>query len=229
METRGASTTTVPSQLAIAALVVGAVGVLLPCCPLVPTVAVILGWVARRRIRLDASLSGARMALIAIVLGAVGLVGQGLLFDWFSNRFREEVETRSERIAADLMTTATLDSEAPVPSSWSAVAGPEGRSLRSLGRTARGRYGAFLGLSVVDWTYAGDVGSPDLTAAVIWRFEQRELTGSVRMLLRPSTNLADPYPAPEPLEVVIADERLGDLRLGTPDAEPSSEPVPEPR
>lgn len=228
METRDGPTTTVPSQLAIAAVVVGAVGVLLPCCPLVPAVAVILGWIARRRIRLDPGLSGGRMALVAMVLGAVGLIGQGLLFDWFSKRFREEVESRSEQVAEELMTSATLESAPPVPASWGEVAGPDGGPLRELGRTARERYGAFLGLSVVDWTYAGDVGSPDLTAAVIWRFEQRELTGSVRVLLRPSTNLADPYPFPEPLELVIADERLGDLRLGSPDGEPLPEPVAAP-
>jgi hypothetical protein len=30
----------------------------------------------------------------------------------------------------------------------------------------------------------------------------------------PGTSLADPYPTPVPIELLIADEKLGDLRIG---------------
>jgi hypothetical protein len=48
---------------------------------------------------------------------------------------------------------------------------------------------------------------------VVWDFESRRLTGSFRMELVPGTTLSDPFPRPRPAELVISDDRLGDLRV----------------
>ena len=55
------------SQLALAGLVVGIGGVAIPCCPLMPMVAVVLGYLAHRRIRLGAKVRGAKIAIAAML------------------------------------------------------------------------------------------------------------------------------------------------------------------
>ena len=57
------------SQLSIAAIVCAIGGVALPCCPVFPLLAVVLGFVARSRIRRGAEVRGAGLALAAMLLG----------------------------------------------------------------------------------------------------------------------------------------------------------------
>lgn len=208
------------SQMALAGLVVGIGGVAIPCCPLMPVAAVLLGFLAHRKIRAG-TVRGARLALAAMLLGGAGLLVQGLAIDWFSNRYRAEVESRSEaRIDAVLRAAQSNEVEA-IAEAW----GSRGSlgDLRSLGAATLDRYGAFKGASVVKWTYGSGLSQPDLTAAVVWEFERRSLTGSFRMELIPGTSLGDPFPSPRPAEIVISDDRGGDLRIG---GEPSEDGPP---
>lgn len=214
------------SQLALAGLVVGIGGVAIPCCPLMPLVAVVLGFVAHRRIRLGAPVRGSGIALAAMLLGGAGLLVQGLAIDWFSARYRSEVESRSEANIDAVMRASQAGDLAAIAEAWGSRGSAE--ALRRTGRESLERYGAFKGVSVVKWTYGGGLGETDLVAAVVWEFESRSLTGSFRMDLVPGTTLSDPYPRPRAAELVISDDRFGDLRVPvaeqTPEATESAEP-----
>ncbi|MFZ9691554.1 MAG: DUF4190 domain-containing protein [Phycisphaerales bacterium] len=199
------------SQLALAGLVVGIGGIAIPCCPLMPIVAVVLGYLAHRRIRLGAPVRGLKLAVAAMLLGGAGLLVQGIAIDWFSAKYRSEVESRSES-SIDAVMRASQDGDGDaIAEHW----GGRGSTaaLRRLGAETLERYGTFKGVSVVKWTYGGGLGDSDLTAAVVWDFESRRLTGSFRMELVPGTTLSDPFPRPRPAELVISDDRLGDLRV----------------
>lgn len=206
------------SQLALAGLVVGIGGVAIPCCPLMPMAAVVLGYLAHRRIRLGAKVRGAKIAIAAMLLGGAGLLLQGIAIDWFSAKYRSEVESRSEATIDGLLRAAQAGESEAIVEAWG---GRERTSmLRAVGAETLERYGPFKGVSVVKWTYGGGLGDADLIAAVVWEFESRRLTGSFRMELVPGTTISDPFPRPRPAEVLISDDRLGDLRVpgdpGTP-------------
>lgn len=207
------------SQLAVAGLVVGIGGVAIPCCPLMPMVAVVLGYLAHRRIRLGAGVRGAKIAVAAMLLGGAGLLVQGFAIDWFSAKYRSEVESRSEAIVDSVMRAAQTDDAAAISAAW----GGRDRTpaLRELGAATLDRYGAFKGVSVVRWTYGGGVGEADLVAAAVWAFESRSLTGSFRMELVPGSSISDPFPRPRPCELVISDDRFGDLRVPIPPEAPA--------
>lgn len=203
------------SQISIAALVCAIGGVALPCCPVFPLLAVVLGFASRSRIRRGAPVRGAGMALAAMVLGGLGLFGQGLAFDWMAGRFQEEVESRSlERVERLMMAAAAEDADG-VLEAWPSMHGGRVPEVFAFIEEARSRYGPFESISVSGWTYGGDFGEPDLLAAALWRFRDRDLIGTFRMLLVPGTSLSDLYPTPVPISLLIADDTLGDLRLGT--------------
>ncbi|MGA1057535.1 MAG: DUF4190 domain-containing protein [Phycisphaerales bacterium] len=208
------------SQLALAGLVVGIGGVAIPCCPLMPLVAVVLGFLAHRRIRLGAPVRGSGIALAAMLLGGAGLLVQGLAIDWFSAKYRSEVESRSEVNIDAVMQAAQGGDLSAIAEAWGSRGSAE--ALRRVGSDSLERYGAFKGVSVVKWTYGGGLGESDLVAAVVWEFESRSLTGSFRMELVPGTTLSDPFPRPRAAELVISDDRFGDLRV------PAAAPRPEP-
>ena len=212
------------SQLALAGLVVGIGGVAIPCCPLMPMVAVVLGYLAHRRIRLGAKVRGAKIAIAAMLLGGAGLLLQGLVIDWFSAKYRSEVESRSETTIDELLRAAQAEDVAAIATAW----GGRGQTsaLRDLGSETLERYGAFKWVSVVKWTYGGGLGDADLVAAVVWEFETRRLTGSFRMELVPGRSISDPFPQPRPAELVISDDRLGELRVPSV-AEPPATPAEE--
>lgn len=199
-------------------MVVGIGGVAIPCCPPMPLAAVVLGYLAHRRIRLGAPVRGAKIAVAAMLLGGVGLLVQGLAIDWFSAKYRSEVETRSEAAIDAVMRAAQAGDVAAIVENW----GGRGATaaLRRVGTETLERYGAFKAVSIVKWTYGGGLGESDLTAAVVWDFESRSLTGSFRMELVPGTTLSDPFPRPRPAELVISDDRLGDLRVPAIGSEP---------
>jgi hypothetical protein len=199
------------SQLALAGLVVGIGGVAIPCCPLMPIVAVVLGYLAHRRIRLGASVRGSGIALAAMLLGGAGLLVQGLAVDWFSAKYRSEVESRSEANIDAVMRASQTGDLAAIAEAWGSRGAAE--ALRRVGSESLERYGAFKGVSVVKWTYGGGLEESDLVAAVVWEFESRSLTGSFRMELVPGTTLSDPFPRPRASELVISDDRFGDLRV----------------
>jgi hypothetical protein len=202
------------SQLSIAALVCAIGGVALPCCPVFPLLAVVLGFVARSRIRRGVPVRGAGLALAAMVLGGVGLLAQGLAFDWMAGRFQGEVESRSLDRMERLMAAATAADRDATLAAWPRRHGGRVDESIAFAAEAIARYGPFESISVSGWTYGGDFGEPDVLAATVWRFRDRDLTGTFRMRLVPGTSLADPYPTPVPLELLIADETLGDLRVG---------------
>lgn len=202
------------SQLSIAAIVCAIGGVALPCCPVFPLLAVVLGFVARSRIRRGAEVRGAGLALAAMLLGGLGLLGQGLAFDWMAGRFQEQVESRSIDRVERLMAAATAQDLEATLEAWPRRHGGRADDIIAFAGEAQSRYGPFESISVSGWTYGGDFGEPDLLAAAVWRFRDRDLTGTFRMLLVPGTSLADPYPTPVPIELLIADEKLGDLRIG---------------
>ena len=227
-EANGSGTPAAMSQCAIAGFATGLLGLVVPCCPVIPVVAMVLGWVARGRIRRDPNLGGGRLALAAMLLGGAGMLLQGLVIDWFTNRFRETVELRSEAAIDALMRSATEADAEGVQANWgesSSVA-----EVLELGGIARDRYGWFRGISVVGWTYGGGFAEPDVEAAVIWNFEGRDLTGSFRMRLVPGTTISDPFPTPMPIELLIADDREGPLQVpgaSTAPAAPNAEGASE--
>lgn len=202
------------SQISIAALVCAIGGVALPCCPVFPLLAVVLGFASRSRIRRGVPVRGAGMALAAMVLGGLGLLGQGLAFDWLAGRFQEEVESRSLERMERLMEAAIAEDPEGVLEAWPRLHGGRPQEVLDFVAESQSRYGPFESVSVSGWTYGGDFGEPDLLAAALWRFRDRDLTGTFRMRLVPGTSLVDPYPTPVPLKLLIADDRLGDLRLG---------------
>lgn len=202
------------SQLSIASIVCAIGGVALPCCPVFPLLAIVFGFVARSRIRRGVPVRGAGLALTAMVLGGVGLLVQGLAFDWMASRFQSEVETRSLDRVERLVRAASVGDAGAVAEAWPRRHGGRGDEVIAFGTEATRRYGPFESISVSGWTYGGDFGEPDVLAATVWRFRDRDLTGTFRMRLVPGTSLADPYPTPVPLELLIADETLGDLRVG---------------
>ena len=214
------------SQLALAGLVVGIGGVAIPCCPLMPMVAVVLGYLAHRRIRLGARVRGAKIAIAAMLLGGAGLLLQGIAIDWFSAKYRSEVESRSETTIDGLLRAAQAGEAAAIVEAWGGR--DQTSALREFGAEALDRYGAFKAVSVVKWTYGGGLGDADLIAAVVWEFESRRLTGSFRMELVPGTSISDPFPRPRPAEVVISDDRLGDLRVPEPSKEPAKDAEEDP-
>ena len=214
------------SQLALAGLVVGIGGVAIPCCPLMPMVAVVLGYLAHRRIRLGARVRGAKIAIAAMLLGGAGLLLQGIAIDWFSAKYRSEVESRSEATIDGLLRAAQAGEAAAIVEAWGGR--DQTSALRELGGETLERYGPFKAVSVVKWTYGGGLGDADLIAAVVWEFESRRLTGSFRMELVPGTSISDPFPWPRPAEVVISDDRLGDLRVPERSKEPAKDAEEDP-
>lgn len=203
------------SQVSIAALVCAIGGVAVPCCPLFPMLAIVLGLVARSRIRRGAAVRGGRMAVAAMVLGGVGLVGQGVAFDWLAGRFQTEVQTRSLQRIEELMRAAAAADVAGTLEVWPRVHGGRPDEVIAFADAAESRYGPFESVSVSTWTYGGEFGEPDVRAAALWRFRDRDLIGVFRMRLVPGTSLANPYPSPVPMELLISDEGPeGDLSVG---------------
>jgi hypothetical protein len=190
--------------------------VLLPCCPVAPIAAVVLGLVARVRIRRSGgALGGGRLAIAAIALGAAGLLGQALLLQWLSGRVESGVRGRVVELAERVVEAGAGGDRGAVAEIWGPMADPQWveESMR-LAAEATGRYGRLRGVSLVDLRLEGAPGEAGGVAAVIWHFESRSLTGGLEFRLGAIVPQQGWLPGVSPRRIVVADSREGDLSAG---------------
>lgn len=204
------------SHLAIAGLAVGTVGVLLPCCPVAPIAAVVLGVLARIGIRrAGGAVGGGRLAIVAILLGAGGMLGQVLLLQWVSGAVESALRDRVTGLAERLIEAAADGDRDAVAQAWGAWADPQWvDETMALAAEAVGRCGPFRGVSLVDLRLEGAAGEAGGVAAVIWRFEGRSLPGSVEFRLGAIVPQEGWIPSVSPRRIVVSDSREGDLEAG---------------
>jgi hypothetical protein len=88
---------------------------------------------------------------------------------------------------------------------------PDAAALAAFGEELTRRYGAFQSLSIVAETPGGSFARPTQTAAIVFTFERRELTGSATFVLLPDPGKFVPRATLD--ELIIDDDMNGPLVL----------------
>lgn len=201
------------SQPAIASFACGAIGVLLPCCPIFPFAAMVLGMVARVRLRARA-MRGRRLAIAGIVLGATGLLGQLWLLRTVAAHLDRSLRSEAVRVAEEAWRAASAGdaAAASLAAGWEAW-DPALPALLEVAAEASRRHGELRHLLLAEFRVDSGEASPTAGASVTWQFERRRLVGSIRWRIGPELDLQSLQPKIRLESLLVSDAREGDLEL----------------
>ncbi len=211
------------STLAVAALVAAC----LVCCPFSGAVSFILAWSALRRIRLsEGRLGGRRIALAAMTIGSVSLIGWYVLISWHGARQQVVMESMFAE-AVQVTLDATPETRTLWLDSWPPMDAAQRESLLAFATTARQRYGRLLSVTVENIEVGGTQDPSRFDAALFLEFEQGRRPGAARLRASLSPTLS--YTSGELLRLVIIDQQSGEMRFevaspGSPASDVSERP-----
>jgi hypothetical protein len=207
------------SRLALVSFVLS----LLTCLPFAMA-GIITGAIASHRIRTSQGrLRGLPLALAAMIIGAVMMIGQAVLMEWTAGEFMSRNDAAVRTLTAEVFEAIDEDRARSVERGWSVDATDRaGRAaILSFASEARDRYGLLRSVELIGTEAEGrDFARQVVTSAVVYRFEQAERTGSVRTVL--TAEAGSFFPRARLVEIVVEDRERGDLRVG-PQLPPASE------
>ena len=205
------------SALAITGLVLAVI----PLCPPANLLAVVLGMLALRRIRISSGrLRGAGLARAAIFAGSVLTILSLILLTRFATRQQELIDQAMVDVVKSTIQGAMGDRADSVRLSW---VGPREKrpgeeEILAFGRTLEERYGTFERCDIVSSVMTGSFLAPRMEAAGIFYFSGGQLHGSVEVdfLIQPFQT--DPTFRMRALR--IEDPQAGDIELSSTNSEP---------
>jgi len=195
--------------LSIAAAICAAI----PCCPLTSLAGIALGIAALGRIRRSGgALGGRRLALFALIAGALSVLLQIWILEWGSSTFRQSTAAQLNRSVDALFLAAQRGDHVAFLAQWAVATDPPSEAVvKEFGAETLRRYGSYRSFTPVLSAPAQGSGGGSIELAVTFSFDQRDLTGSIRYALVP--NMGAFMPMPRITEVVIDDD-AGQLVLG---------------
>jgi hypothetical protein len=169
--------------------------------------------VARVRMRVRA-MSGRRLAIAGIVLGAAGLLGQLWLLRTVAARFDRSLRSEAVRVAEEAWRAASAGDAvaASLAAGWEAW-DPASPALLEVAAEASRRHGDLRHLLLAEFRVDLAEGSPIAGASVNWQFERRRLVGSIRWRIGPELDLQSLEPRIRLESLLISDAREGDLEV----------------
>ncbi|MCP3904060.1 MAG: DUF4190 domain-containing protein [Planctomycetes bacterium] len=201
------------SVLAMVALAIAVI----PCCPLAGLLGACLGIVSLSGIRRsEGRVTGARIAIAAIVLGTVTSIIGWLALDRLVS-YQEAEHTRTMDDQVTRIIRSASEQRTDELHLWAAgTARPSDDELLAFGAVVSERYGRFDRLAIISSTHSGPLLSPIREIAVVFHFEHGQPLGSARFQTRvvggqfiPQLDLA---------RLTIEDAAAGDLVLGGADS-----------
>ncbi len=174
------------SALAVTALVIA----VLPGCPPVNLLGLVLGVLALRRIRnASGRLGGRRIAQLAVGLGWLSSMLWAAGWWWVGDTTRDALEqSMTEQVERLLVIESDRQAEEQV-ARWSgpAAVAPSPQEVRAFAESVRARYGPLRRLSVTSMTTDGSFSDPTYVIAMIAFFEGGQHAASGRFRLQVGT------------------------------------------
>ena len=187
---------------------------LVPCCPLTGLVGAFLGLIALKRIHAAGTNRGSRLAVIAVLGGAVSAFVWLAAFDWYGRDQDEKRRTQRGDAIYAVITAGQESRPADASMLWATGDGrPTGDEISELGRVALERYGAVDRVAIVSSTTTGFF-DPVTEVACVVHCEHAAPLASARFLLNlQPASLGGTFAM---THLLIEDSDRGDLFLGDP-------------
>lgn len=198
------------SPLAVVSLVLA----LMPCCPLVNVVGIVLGLAALRRIDLAGGrVGGRRMARAAVLAGGGMTILSMFMLRDFSRTMHQSYEAAMNGQVEAFVHAAVSGDVSAANQAWSNQPGErlQPDEIEAFGRELNSRYGPLKRFTIASSVTSGSLLTPRMDAAGIFVFENGQLTGSARFNLVAGTVSVKPTFRIRSLR--IDDAQQGDLML----------------
>jgi len=197
------------SRMSIAAIACSAVA----CCPPASALGIGLAVVALLRIaRSPVPMRGRGLALAALAIGGVSLIGQTVVIQWYDTVYRERLQSSMVE-DLELAIGASVRGDARIVEQlWDETTVVPSRSeIIAFGESLRDRYGALRAVTIIRHQTVGTLTAPAMEVAITITFEKRSLVGSAKFSLVPVPG--SPHPRTRIRAIDIEDSQGGDLRL----------------
>ena len=199
------------------------------CLPFVALFGGVVGFMARRRARNEGR--PARLATAAIVIAAISIATQWLLWD-LSTRWL--MPSMQRRMSAAITAACEGRWQQAVPEDSGlgfaqAMPAPGEAATARFAESLRAAHGTLRGVSLVNQEISGSPMSPTVTAALVLEFEHGSATGSARLQWLPATTESEAQwlPTVRLLELEVS-VPTGTSLLLEPEAAPIQSETPPP-